>query len=204
MSHDHYYSETPQSKVKLFQITYLIFKKQYIFKTSTGVFSYKKIDKGTDILLKNLKITNKQESKILDLGCGYGVIGIILADILPKSEVYMTEINKRAVWLCKKNIRLNKLNNAIIKRGNLFEPFHDLKFDLIITNPPLALGKSILYDIFTKSFNFLNQNGSFQCIIRTKQGAKSAFNKLKEVFGTDNVELLDISSGYRTFLAQKV
>jgi 16S rRNA (guanine1207-N2)-methyltransferase len=142
------------------------------------------------------------EPKILDLGCGYGVIGIIIADLIHTAKVYMVDINTRAINLCKKNISLNNSDNVILKSGDLFQPF-DKQFDLIITNPPIAMGKEILHKIFKNSFLNLKLGGSFQTVIRTKQGAKSAANKLKQIFGDNHVELINIKSGYRVFKACK-
>ena len=202
-SPDHYYTKKPKSKLKKYQIGYSFFNKYYKFITATGVFSYRKVDKGTIILIKSLILPKNKNSNILDLGCGYGVIGIVLADQLSDSQIIMTDINTRAISLCKKNIAINKINNASIKSGSLFQPLEE-KFDLIVTNPPLALGKKVLYKIFEKSSEYLTPNGSFQFVIRTKQGAKSAFNKLKDIFGDKNVQLLKIKSGYRVFLARNI
>ncbi|MHA1229493.1 MAG: class I SAM-dependent methyltransferase [Candidatus Helarchaeota archaeon] len=201
--YEHYFTEKPTSKTITYDISAMIFDKQYIFKTATGVFSYKKIDKGTSILLKYAVLPEKENAKILDLGCGYGVIGIVLADILPKSQVTLIDINQRAIWLCKKNVRLNNVNNVKVLSGDFFEKINET-FDLIITNPPLKLGKKTLHRIFERSKQLLIQNGSFQTVIRTKQGAKSAMEKLKEIFGSDNVRLVKVKSGFRVYEARKI
>ncbi|MBD3226692.1 MAG: methyltransferase [Candidatus Lokiarchaeota archaeon] len=205
-NHEHYYTEKPQSRLKLRKIKFDIGYKSYTFITSTGVFSYKKIDKGTEILLKSLVIpeeTQKSNFKVLDLGCGYGVIGIVIADLLPHAHITMIDINERAVWLCQKNIKRNDIRNAVVKQGDLFEKI-DKKFDLIVTNPPISLGKDVLYEIFQESFTHLKFGGSLQFVIRTKQGAKSAGNKIREIFKPENVELLNIKSGYRVFYASNI
>ncbi|TFF90941.1 MAG: class I SAM-dependent methyltransferase [Promethearchaeota archaeon] len=202
-NHEHYYTKKPKSKIKLRTINYNFDYRRYTFTTSTGIFSFKKIDKGTEILLKSLKLPQKEDIRILDLGCGYGVIGIILADLLPNADVIMIDINERAVWLCQKNIKLNNIRNAVVKQSDLFKNI-DEKFDLIVTNPPISLGKDVLYEIFQKSYKYLISGGSFQFVIRTRQGAKSAGNKIREIFNTENVELLNIKSGYRVFYASKI
>ncbi|TFF86565.1 MAG: class I SAM-dependent methyltransferase [Promethearchaeota archaeon] len=200
--HEHYYTKSPKSEIKFKMIQYTIFNRAYTFRTATGVFSYKRVDKGTEILLKNMILPDIVEPKILDLGCGYGIIGIVIADLIPTAKVYMVDINNRAINLCKKNVTLNNSDNVILRSGDLFQPFNE-QFDLIITNPPIALGKEILHKIFKNSFLNLKVGGSFQTVIRTKQGAKSAVNKIKQIFGDNNVELLNIKSGYRVFKACK-
>ncbi|MHA1268723.1 MAG: class I SAM-dependent methyltransferase [Candidatus Helarchaeota archaeon] len=200
---EHYYSPKPKSKFLMRQVEGTFFNKNYTFMTATGIFSYKKIDRGTEILLNSINLPDIENPKILDIGCGYGVIGIILADILPNSTVIMIDINRRAINLCKKNLKLYNFNNVLIKSGDFFEKIHD-HFDLIITNPPISLGKKVLYNIFERSFQLLNPNGTFQFVIRTKQGAKSASAKLQEIFGNDNVSLLKIKSGYRVYLSHKI
>jgi len=200
---EHYYTKEPKSKLKLYQIYFDFLNRSYIFNTATGVFSYKKVDKGTIVLLKSMIIPKKKNLKILDFGCGYGVIGIVLADKLPDSDILMIDTNKRAIWLAKKNIILNNIKNARAIYSDLFEKIDD-KFDLIISNPPVSRGKVFLYKFFEEVYNYLNKGGMFQFVIRTAQGAKSAFEKIKEIFGEDNANLLKIKSGYRVYCAHKI
>ena len=160
------------------------------FNTDDGVFSKSKLDRGTNVLLKYLEL-NESHNKILDLGCGYGVIGIYISKLLNKS-VDMIDINKRAINLTIKNIQLNNVKaNAFISDG-----FSNVKckYDLIITNPPIKAGKDIVYRFFEDSAKFLNNNGEFYLVINKKHGAESAIKKLKHLY--EDVKVLNKEKGF--------
>ncbi|MHA1693795.1 MAG: class I SAM-dependent methyltransferase [Candidatus Helarchaeota archaeon] len=203
LNSEHYFTKHPSSKLKLYKITGTFLSKSFNFFTSTGVFSYKKVDKGTSLLLNSIILPKNKKIKILDLGCGYGIIGIVLASLLPESHITMIDINSRAIWLSKKNITINNLKNIEVKYGDFLQVINN-NFDLILTNPPISLGKSILFKLFRKSYEVLNNGGTLQLVIKTKQGAKSTYNELKQIFGENNVKLLKIKSGYRVYQAHKI
>lgn len=171
----------------------MILGKLFEFITCKGVFSYKKIDLGTRVLIESADV--KKGSYILDLGCGYGVIGIVMAKIY-NCKVIMTDINKRAIKLAKENVLRNRVQNLVeVRRGNLYEPVRDERFDTILTNPPLAAGKNVIYSIIEGAKNHLKKNGSLQLVVR--KGKEIVRKKMEETFG--NVEILSKSSGYRVY-----
>lgn len=140
-------------------------------------------------------------SQVLDLGCGYGPIGLTIAKLLPKATVYMSDVNERAVELGIRNARLNGITNVIIKSGEGFEPFSNQTFDLIVTNPPIRAGKQIIYGMVDRAFRALNPGGWLVLVIKTKHGAKSMEAKLNSVF--NNVTELEKGGGYRVFGSQR-
>ena len=158
--------------------------------TDSGVFSKNKVDYGSNLLINSLPSTS---GNILDLGCGYGVIGISLAKLNPGSSVTMVDINERAVDLAKKNIKLNNVTNARVTQSNGFSNVMD-KFDMIVSNPPIRTGKKVIYPLFEKSISYLNPGGAIYIVIQKKQGAKSAFSKLEEIYG--NCGVINKSGGY--------
>ena len=103
---EHYFTKFSNSDLRIFTVSVSLRKHLYLFKTTTGIFSYKKLDLGTRVLIENM-IIPKNDVTLLDLGCGYGAIGIVLAYESPTSKVYLTDINKRALWCTKQNVQVN-------------------------------------------------------------------------------------------------
>lgn len=197
---DHYYTAQPTSKHKPGQIDVTLRGVELQFQTDAGVFSKSRIDTGTKLLIDGLRLTPEIQS-VLDLGCGYGPIGLTIASLLPKAKVYMGDINERAVELTRMNARSNSVTNVEIRAGEGFTAFTGLTFDLIVTNPPIRAGKQVIYEMVDTAPAFLNDGGWFVAVIATKQGAKSFERKLEEVFG--NVTEWEKGSGFRVVAAQK-
>jgi 16S rRNA (guanine1207-N2)-methyltransferase len=195
----HYFSEKPIAKSDIKIVEDILRGKRLKFKTDAGVFSYGKVDKGTKILVENV-IVDKDDD-ILDLGCGYGVIGIALADEV--KSVTMADINRRAIKLAKENIKLNNLEGCDIRvvYSDLYENVRDREYDKIITNPPIRAGKEVLHRIIKEGKGILKDNGEIWVVIQTKQGAKSLAKYMEEVFG--NVETVTIKGGYRVLKSKK-
>lgn len=150
------------------------------FIVDNGVFSKNNVDFGSSLLLREL-IIKKETTKVLDVGCGYGPIGITIAKCHPLLNVDMVDINLRALGLAKKNATLNNVDNVAIFESNIYENVTS-KYDLIITNPPIRAGKNIVHSILLEGYNYLNNKGSLWCVIQKKQGAESALKALKEKY----------------------
>ncbi|MHA1932511.1 MAG: class I SAM-dependent methyltransferase, partial [Promethearchaeota archaeon] len=182
---EHYSSEFPNVKVKIHTISESLRRHLYIFKTVTGVFSFRKIDLGTKILIEHMIIPEKP-SVLLDLGCGYGPIGLVLGHESPESIVYLIDTNKHATWCTKENIKINltKNRNIHIFSGRYFEPIEskNLKFNGIFMNPPLRQGRKEFLNLLHIIPNYLGLNGSFQFVIKKKMGAPFVLNYLKSEF----------------------
>ncbi|MBP2173010.1 class I SAM-dependent methyltransferase [Methanococcus voltae] len=190
----HYFSENPNSKHNETTIKGTINNKVLSFNTDAGIFSPNYVDKGSQILVNYSKF--KKDDDILDMGCGYGAIGISLADDV--NSVVMTDINKRSVSLAKQNVKLNhvKNKNITVLQGNLYEEVpKDSKFDVIISNPPIKAGKVIIHQIISEGLEYLKPNGKIYVVIKTKHGAKSLTDFMEKTYG--NVEIVKIKSGYR-------
>jgi 16S rRNA (guanine1207-N2)-methyltransferase len=199
----HYYSPFPDARVKLQSISVSLRRHLFIFKTITGVFAYKKLDLGTKILVENMIIPPKS-STIIDLGCGYGAIGIVLAYKSPKSTVYLIDINRRAIWCAKENIKINlpeSKDRVFALSGNYFEPMKNknIIFDGIFMNPPLRKGRKEFLNLFDEIPLYLKPNGVFQFVIKRKMGAEFVSNYLKNKFSKENVEIICKKSGYWIF-----
>ena len=165
------------------------------FTTDNGVFSKNTVDFGTRVLLEtidaNLDLDNK---KILDMGCGYGPIGLSIAKAYPNSQVDMVDVNELALELAKKNAANNNINNVKIFKSSQYEDINETDYDLIITNPPIRAGKYVVHVILAWSKQHLNLGGSIVAVIQKKQGAPSAIKKLNEVF--ENCQTLNKKKGY--------
>jgi len=147
----HYYDEHQNGKISLKRITATILGNNLTLLSSGGVFSSKKIDYGSKLLVERCVV--KKNQKILDMGCGYGVIGIALAKAYPTINVVMVDINRRAVKLAKMNVKLNGIKNAVVRQGNLYGGIKE-KFDGIVVNPPQSAGKDVCYKITQLSLHY--------------------------------------------------
>ncbi|MFW9988638.1 MAG: class I SAM-dependent methyltransferase [Candidatus Odinarchaeota archaeon] len=200
---NHYYSKFPDANVKIYTISESLRRHLYIFKTIPGVFSYNKIDLGTKVFIENMYIPTEPKV-LLDLGCGYGSIGIVLGYESPQSFIYLIDINMRAIWCTRENVKLNlknAKNHIVILSGNYFEPLKnkDLKFDGIYMNPPLRQGRKEFLKILDIIPEYLNKNGSFQFVIKKKMGALFIKEFYKDTFPDENIEILCKRSGYWVF-----
>jgi len=202
-SNQHYFDEFPDVKVKIQTISESLRRHLYIFKTITGVFSFSKIDLGTKVLVEHM-IISKEPSIFLDLGCGYGPIGIILGYESPDSLVYLIDINKRAVWCTKENIKINLNNtkkNIQVLQGNYFEPLQkkNVKFDTIYMNPPLRQGRKEFLQLFEVIPRYLKPQGSFQFVIKKKMGAQYVLDYINQTYPNNHLEIICKRSGYWVF-----
>ena len=159
----------------------------FTFITDNNVFSKRGLDFGTRTLLENIKDI---DGDILDFGCGYGPIGIYLKKKF-NVNVDMIDINKRAINLAIKNALLNKVDVNIYE-SNIYENINKL-YDYIITNPPIRVGKSILYEILIKAKDYLKKDGHLIFVINKNQGAKSVLEDMKNYY---NVKLIEKNKGF--------
>ena len=194
---EHYYSAEQKSELNIKKIRQKIRNKSFEFYTASGVFSKEKIDKGTLVLAENMVIG--KNAKILDIGCGIGVLGIVAAKLFD-ANVVMSDINKRAMILTAKNLKLNNVK-AEIYQGNLYEKIKDNDFDVILLNPPQTAGKELCFQLIEQSKNHLRENGSLQIVARHNKGGKTLSKKMEEVFG--NVKVIAKKSGYWVYLSEK-
>jgi 16S rRNA (guanine1207-N2)-methyltransferase len=188
---DHYFSENQRTDHELMEVTTYIRGIEFTFLTDKGVFSRKKIDKGSKLLAESVEI--KETDTILDMGCGYGIIGLVLSKFA--RTVHMIDINKRAVHLARKNMAINECFNVVITRQDFFEV--EERFDLVVTNPPFRMGKKFVFKMIERAPALLADCGRFCMVVRTKQGAKSYEEKITEIFGA--CRIVSRGSGYRVF-----
>lgn len=195
---EHYFAIEPSSKLRLGLLKVTLQGVALRFETATGVFSHKKVDTGTRIFLGLMKIPEK--GFILDLGCGWGAIGVFVAATHPGARVVMTDINKRAVWLASENIKLNSVN-AEARWGNLYEPVINMEFDTILTNPPISAGRSLIVQAINEAPDHLCYGGTLQLVARTSKGGKTISRIMERTFG--NVNEVGKKSGYRVYSSSK-
>ena len=201
---NHYFSEKPEIKSEKKTIKYTIQNKKFEFITDNGVFSKSKVDFGTDLMLNEFLKKNKgleaKKIKILDIGCGYGVVSVILKSFYPEISITLSDVNERALELSEENLKKYDINDYHIIKSSSFEKITE-KFDVILSNPPIRAGKDIIFKIYSEAYEHLNENGQFYCVIQTKHGAKSTQKKLMEIF--KNCDTVTIDGGYRIFLSKK-
>lgn len=200
MSDSHYFSSKPTAEDRRGLIRTILRGRRYEFITSRGVFSAKKVDKGTRILVENMVLP--KEGRILDMGCGIGVIGIVAARERPGLEVVMTDINQRAVELTRLNAKRNKVTNISVHEGFLFEPLGDMKFNTIVSNPPISAGmRKVVFPLVEGAKERLVEGGTLQLVIQSNKGGKMLAGAMDEEFGEHSV--LTRKSGYRVLFVAR-
>ena len=162
------------------------------FTTDIGVFSNSEIDYGSFTFLKAL-LKEEKVKTLLDVGCGYGTLGITLKYFDKCDDVDMVDINERAVLLTKENIENYKFSNSNCFVSNGFESITK-KYDRIVINPPIRAGKEVIYKMFDDSVNHLNEHGALYIVIKKSLGAPSAIKKLQSIY--KNVEVIKKDKGY--------
>src|SRR5699024_9137093 len=146
--------------------------------------SKKRVDFGSEVLMATAENVSFPEGDLLDMGCGYGAIGLYLAKAFPNRQIEMVDINERAVLLAKENAKLNAIENVEIYASNLFEQVESQQFAGIISNPPIRAGKKVVHQILEEAYDYLIPEGKLLIVIQKKQGAQSARKKMEEVLST--------------------
>jgi 16S rRNA G1207 methylase RsmC len=198
-SSNHYFEEHPRSKLKLGIVRTNLRGIPFEFLTASGVFSKKRVDLGTRLLIESMILPER--GYVLDVGCGYGAVGIAAATFNPNLHVVMVDVNTRAVWLAKKNVEINHLKNVEVRHGNLYEPVKGLAFNCILSNPPVSAGMKTLKAIIFGASEYLAVKGSFQMVVKSKIGKERLQSFFDEAFG--NFKILARKSGYRVLMAEK-
>lgn len=171
----------------------------FTFLTDAGVFSRGGLDRGSEILLKALDVGPCE--LILDLGCGYGVLGVVAARLSKGGHVILTDVNERAVALARKNLDANRVTNAEVRRGDLYESVSGMRFDHIVCNPPIRAGRPVVDRIIEEAPVHLLEGGRLWLVARTRQGAESLRNRMIKAF--TSAVVVKRGSGYKVVCATK-
>lgn len=191
---DYYFTENPNAEHDEKHWSYELLGHKLNFISDRGVFSKNTIDFGTRTLLEAIQIQDAGE-KILDVGCGYGPIGISIAKSFPNAQVQMTDVNERALGLAKRNADSNGVEKQTqIYKSDAYEEVKETDFTTIISNPPVRAGKSVVETIIADAKQHLKQDGQLVIVLQKKQGAPSAKKLMNATFG--NVEVLKKNKGY--------
>lgn len=197
---EHYYTNNPTTESREKIINSTIANENLKFYTDNGVFSKESVDFGTKTMLESFN-TEKEDAKVADIGCGYGVISIFLAKKYPTFEFTMVDVNNRVLELSKKNIELNNINNEVeVLESSSFDNVEG-NFDIVLTNPPIRAGKKIVHKIMIDSYEHLNAQGELWVVIQKKQGMASCKKLLEETFSI--VEIVAKNKGYYILKAVK-
>lgn len=196
----HYFMPQPGPARPLREFAATLRGRKFRFVTAAGVFSARRLDQGTALLIESLEV--KESDAVLDLGCGWGPIGIVAAALAPKGKAWLVDPNPRAVAIAKQNAALNGLANVELLEGEGTEPVSGLFFDVVATNPPIRAGKAVVFDLIEQAAACTREGGRFYLVARTKQGARGIAQKVRQVFG--NVTEVRKGGGYRVYLATAV
>ena len=191
-----YYAETPDAAHDIHDLKVNLLGESFQFYTDAGVFSKKMIDFGSQVLLSALDL--EAGKTLLDVGCGYGPLGISLAKV-QGVKVTMIDINSRAIDLARQNAQRNKVE-ATIFQSNIYENVTG-SFDYIISNPPIRAGKQVVHEVISGSYEHLIEGGDLTLVIQKKQGAPSAKSKMEAIFG--NCEIVKKDKGYYILRSEK-
>ena len=196
----HYFQDDPKLASNIKTITYEVNGISMQLFTDNGVFSKGKVDEGSLAFLKVI-LPLDLGNNILDLGCGYGTIGLTIAIAKKEARVTLADVNTRALTLCKKNADAYNLSQRVtILQSDIYTKIEG-KYDSIVINPPIRAGKSVTYKMYEEAKQYLIDGGSLLIVIRKAQGAESAAKYIESIFG--NVKLLDRHKGYHIYQAVK-
>lgn len=192
---EHYFTNNENIKSNLRSIDYTVKNTSFVFYTDNGVFSKSNVDYGTNLLINTYLDNCKKTGEVLDVGCGYGVIGIIINKINGQ-KVEQIDINKRALHLTEMNNKENKTNNKVYE-SNIYENITSI-YDVIITNPPIRAGKKVYMTILKEAHKHLKPDGELWFVARKDQGAKTIEKELREKY---NINLIKKQRGYYIYKA---
>ena len=197
----HYYEFDPSLASKPKQVSFEVCGEKLTLTSDIGVFSKNRLDEGTMILLDTIVPLINEDEFILDLGCGYGAVGMSIASIIKSARVLCVDVNPRAVSLAKLNADTLLLSQRVeARQSDIYENVDEI-FDSIVLNPPIRAGKKVTYRMYLEGIKHLKTDGSMFIVIRKAQGALSALEYLESIFS--NVKILKKKRGYVVIQAKR-
>jgi 16S rRNA (guanine1207-N2)-methyltransferase len=196
---EHYFDFRQKCPKKEYKIHENIFGFHLALVTAAGIFSPMEIDKGSELLVKHMVL--KKNTKVLDFGCGYGFVGIMVAKMSPTCDVMMVDVNERAVHCAKINVMKNGVPQVAVRQSFLFNSLKGEMFDNILLNPPFSAGRELCVQMIDKSFEHLKDGGYLQIVAKSNKGGKALSAHMEELFG--NVEVLGRSGGFWVYISYK-
>lgn len=197
MPDEHYFTPSPDAHGRPRHFTVVLRGQELALTTEAGVFSRERVDRGSRLLIAHMVVGPTDE--ILDLGCGYGVVGLVAARLAPQGRVTMVDINARAVRLAQANVRANTIGNAEVLLGDGFAPVAGRRYDAIALNPPVRAGFGLIHRLIEEAPEHLRAGGRFYLVGLTRQGVKRLAEKMRLVFG--GAEETAKGGGYRVYVA---
>lgn len=191
---DHYYTSNPNAKSDVASWKYTLRGNEFTFLTDSGVFSKATVDFGSRLLIETIDFNTLPTGGLLDVGCGYGPMGLSFAKEETERQVEMVDVNERAIGLAQQNALKNNIANVDIHISNIYENIKGTDFAGVFSNPPIRAGKQVVHEILTGAYNHLKTGGVLMIVIQKKQGAPSAKEKMDETFG--NAEVVVKDKGY--------
>ncbi|HXY12372.1 MAG TPA: methyltransferase [Thermoplasmata archaeon] len=196
---EQYFAEHPHARSARAERRFLYRGELLTFVVDTGTFSSHGLDPGTSLLIENLVV--RPSDRVLDLGCGWGAVGVAAAKAATEGEVVLTDVNRRASRLARENLERNRVRNAQVRVGSLFDPVVDEKFDLIATNPPFHAGRELVLRLLSEAPNHLRPEGRLVVVGKGSQGIRF-YQEWLEAHWPGTVTVLGRGSGYRVVEAR--
>lgn len=196
---EHYSTPVPRSAPRPRTHRAALRGRTWAFETASGVFAHRRLDAGTRLLIAAMEV--RRRDRVLDLGCGYGAIGLVAAALAPGGRAYLVDVNQRAVALAQANAAAHRLSNVGAVVGDGAAPFADRTMDLVVTNPPIRAGRPVVAAFITGARRVLRPGGRFYLVARTAQGAKTLARLIAGAFG--EVREVRAAAGYRVYAAQR-
>lgn len=195
----HYFSADPQSSSQPVEVEVQVRGLHVRLHSDRGVFSKTHADTGTLLLARHAQLPPRGD--ILDLGCGYGLLGIVAALASPQASVTLVDINPRAAELARLNCRRHGVKNAEVLIGDAPTVLGDRTFDAVLCNPPYRAGKATVMALLADAARRLNPGGAVWFVGRTKQGIKTLARDVSPEF--DQVETVKVKGGYRVMVGRR-
>ena len=194
----HYYDGKVDLKSEIKTFEYHYDDEKFIFATDNGVFSKDTVDHASRLLIDCVRKYGLGKN-VLDYGCGWGPIGIILKRLKPEVNIDLVDVNERAISLANTNAKANRVDVSVLKCDDISTL--NKTYDTIILNPPIRAGKTVVYDMYKKAYSAMNEKGRLFIVIKMKHGARSHFKELSVIF--KEVVLREKNSGHWLITADK-
>jgi 16S rRNA (guanine1207-N2)-methyltransferase len=194
----HYFENNPPETIKEYTVSYTLQGRSFSFIASSGIFAKQGLDAGSRLLI-NVLLQDTLSGTCLDLGCGYGPVGLTIASLNPKLTLTLADVNERAVIDARHNAQRLGLTNLQILTSDGFQELTQ-NFDVIAFNPPIRAGKKTIYRLYQEAKQHLNPNGSLYLVIRKDKGAESHETYLLTLFS--KVLRRDRDKGYLVLIAK--